>query len=84
MAVHVRLKNEFTEDEKCHNLMSWLISFLVVTVYVFLDHLESHQERYHTNVNQTVSTDFGLMVRSPELLRVGDTFLWQSTYVAEK
>ena len=21
MAAHVRLKNEFTEDEKCHNLM---------------------------------------------------------------
>ena len=21
------VKNEFTEDEKCHNLMSWLISF---------------------------------------------------------
>ena len=25
MAVHVPLKNEFTEDEKYHNLMSWLI-----------------------------------------------------------
>ena len=25
MAAHVRLKNEFTEDEKCHNLMSWLV-----------------------------------------------------------
>ena len=25
MAVHARLKNEFTEDEKCHNLMSRLI-----------------------------------------------------------
>ena len=24
MAAHVHLKNEFTEDEKCHNLMSWL------------------------------------------------------------
>ena len=24
-AAHVRLKNEFMEDEKCHNLMSWLI-----------------------------------------------------------
>ena len=22
MAVHARLKNEFTEDEKCHNLSS--------------------------------------------------------------
>ena len=25
MAVQARLKNEFTEDEKCQNLMSWLI-----------------------------------------------------------
>ena len=24
MAAHARLKNEFTEDEKCHNLKSWL------------------------------------------------------------
>ena len=24
MALHVCLKNEFTEDEKCHNLMTWL------------------------------------------------------------
>ena len=24
MAAHMYLKNEFTEDKKCHNLMSWL------------------------------------------------------------
>ena len=24
MAAHVRLKNEFTEDEKYHNHMTWL------------------------------------------------------------
>ena len=24
MAAHARLKNEFTEDEKYHNLMRWL------------------------------------------------------------
>ena len=24
MATHARLKNEFTDSEKCHNLMSWL------------------------------------------------------------
>ena len=24
MAAHACLKNEFMEDEKCHNLMSWL------------------------------------------------------------
>ena len=26
MAVHAHLKNEITVDEKCHNLMTWLIS----------------------------------------------------------
>ena len=25
MATHARLKNEFTEEEKCHRLMNWLI-----------------------------------------------------------
>ena len=24
MAAHARLKNEFMEDEKCHNFTSWL------------------------------------------------------------
>ena len=28
MAAHARLKTEFTEDEKYHNLMSWLKYFL--------------------------------------------------------
>ena len=30
MAAHERLKNESTEDEKCHNLMSWLVCLLSV------------------------------------------------------
>ena len=25
MAVHARLQNDFTEDEKNHNLMTWLL-----------------------------------------------------------
>ena len=29
---HARLKNEFTEDEKCHNLMRWLICQLFLHV----------------------------------------------------
>ena len=28
MAVHARLKNEFTEDKKYHNLVRWLIVIL--------------------------------------------------------
>ena len=35
MAAHACLKNEFTEDEKCHNLMRWLIS-LTKVVYLEL------------------------------------------------
>ena len=27
MAAHAHLKNEFKEDEKCHNLMRWLNLF---------------------------------------------------------
>ena len=33
MAVHACLKNEFTEDEKYHNLMSWLKFFKLCSVY---------------------------------------------------
>ena len=31
MAAHAGLKNEFTEDEKYHNLMRWLIHYSVTT-----------------------------------------------------
>ena len=27
MAAHARLKNAFTEDRKCHNLVTWLFFF---------------------------------------------------------
>ena len=30
MAAHARLKNEFSKDEKSHNLMIWLISSLLL------------------------------------------------------
>ena len=30
MAAHGRLKNEFTEDEKCHNFMRWLIFQFII------------------------------------------------------
>ena len=32
MAAHARLKNEFTEDEKYHNLMRWLIYLIHLTL----------------------------------------------------
>ena len=33
MAAHANLKNEFTEDEKYHDLMTWLISTLTMRCY---------------------------------------------------
>ena len=36
MAVHTRLKNEFTEDKKCHNLRSWLICEYKEIVWVWI------------------------------------------------
>ena len=35
MTAHARLKNEFMEDEKCHNLMRWLIYFTSITQKAF-------------------------------------------------
>ena len=32
MAAHAHSNNKFTEDEKCHNLMSWLNYFVIVKV----------------------------------------------------
>ena len=45
MAAHVRLKNELTEDEKCNNLMGWLICFSlnygkIPTLSVALEHAQ--------------------------------------------
>ena len=34
MAAHARLKNEFTEDEKYHNLMAWLTCVLKGALYI--------------------------------------------------
>ena len=37
MAAHVCLKNVFTEDEKYHNLMSWLINSLLQLLKVYTE-----------------------------------------------
>ena len=36
MAAHMHLKNDFTEDEKYHNLMTWLINVDIVFFSDFL------------------------------------------------
>ena len=37
MAAHARLKNEFMEDEKYHNLITWLIFSFGVPLYLKFD-----------------------------------------------
>ena len=37
MAAHACLKNEFTEDEKYHNRMTWLIGFIACLPGQFQD-----------------------------------------------
>ena len=72
MAAHARLKNEFTEDEKCHNLMSWfklssntlLICFSVTICWgsvVFLAHLSWRLTRWAYSI---------AMVRRPSVVGV--------------
>ena len=39
MAAHARLKNKFTEDEKYHNLMRWLIVFHFAKAKAFCNEL---------------------------------------------
>ena len=38
MAAHVCLKNEFTEDGKCHNLMRWLKTCSSLTYILETNH----------------------------------------------
>ena len=49
MAAHARLKNEFTEDEKCHNLMSWLILLLAnaLSSLKWMDYITDHLSRFY-------------------------------------
>ena len=52
MAAHVHLKNEFTEYEKYHNLMTWLASFFLMNVLKFNDFV-SLQERERAGGTET-------------------------------
>ena len=45
MAEHARLRNEFAEDEKCHNLMSWLKCVMVVKVAIMMLKMVCHNAK---------------------------------------
>ena len=48
MAAHARLKNEFTEDEKYHNLMRWLNSSSDIRIFslIMIIMLSNDKARY--------------------------------------
>ena len=52
MAAHARLKNEFTEDEKCLNLMSWLISPFEKQIMKKIDKLQGTLKKISENVSK--------------------------------
>ena len=58
MAAHARLKNEFTQAEKCHNLMSRLIFALFL--YEALHELFS--KRQYKAVNRNLLCDKGAIL----------------------
>ena len=55
MAAHACLKNEFTKDEKCHNLMSWLNCFSGAQARIFSSTEQSYSSSYYTGT-YTLST----------------------------
>ena len=87
MAVHVHLKNEFTEDEKYHNLMRWLILWLsCIWQPAFLSHAKaltsvSMQWLMHINGpsenNLQFKVSFLLMYRND--LKFSDRYAWANS-----
>ena len=55
MAAHVRLKNEFTEDEKCQNLMTCLI---FETITNELDDPKGPEKKIYTSINSILRNYF--------------------------
>ena len=55
IAAHVSLKNEFTEDEKCHNLMAWLKSpFTYLHRYQLADNIDAQLKRMVQDLKEII------------------------------
>ena len=50
MAAHTRSKNEFTEDEKYHNLMTWLICIFVSAPIDSSESYDTDDNHDYTNI----------------------------------
>ena len=66
MAAHACLKNEFTDDEKYHNLMSWLILCIIAHERDFSKCVESNIMKM-SPVGKVFMT-FAQLSRSPKQL----------------
>ena len=60
MAAHARLKNEFTEDEKCHNLIHELAQFITT-------------DRLYDNLSYTNIQKYDPLPRSDTILKISMT-----------
>ena len=80
MAAHACLKNEFTEDEKCHNLMSWLIFRL--TFSTILNEPCHAKTRLRTTVTRHDTNRFAQLQRQSKVLKILDRglIIWASTW----
>ena len=68
MAAHARLKNDFTKDEKYHNLMSWLNFCKSVD---FLGHFSMHYSKSASS-QENLSSGFRLGKTQTGLLSYRD------------
>ena len=63
MAAHARLNNEFTEDEKYHNLMTWLkwleAFHVFVAIYTAKYPAEAPSLMKHTNIVKQLAKQAG-------------------------
>ena len=58
--MHARLKNEFTEDEKCHNLMRWLKYFqrrIQDPLFDYEEETEQQREQTPEPANEELSVE---------------------------
>ena len=65
MAAHARLKNEFTEDEKYHNVMRWLKCDLISVWYGYRN-ISGEARPYSAESCCPWPTAYGLYTADPD------------------
>ena len=88
MAAYARLKYEFTEDEKCHNLMTWLIcavcsstSIWCIPSYAYAQYMYSPG---HPNLNLVVVVFSDKRPTNNYVMETGPRFIVSSERLDER